>query len=142
MLGRPEWFERRKYGGWGITPKNWKGWAYVFIMIVPFVIFQALPYWDDITRLSVTSVWIILLLVDALDIMIRLRKDEREMLHEAIAERNSMWIMTIILTIGLLYQIIFSGLERRFLVDWWIVGALIMGLIVKSVSNYYLERRN
>jgi len=27
MIGNPEWFQRRKYGGWGIFPKTWQGWA-------------------------------------------------------------------------------------------------------------------
>lgn len=142
MLGRPEWFERRKYGGWGITPKNWKGWVYAFCMIVPYIVFQIMPFWDDITRLSVTALWIVLLLVDTLDIMIRLRMDEREMLHEAISERNAMWIMTVILIIGLVYQIIVSSIEKKIMIDWWIVIALTIGLIVKAFSNYYLERKN
>ena len=28
MIGNPKWFNLRKYGGWGITPKTKQGYIY------------------------------------------------------------------------------------------------------------------
>ena len=33
MIGKPEWFERRKYLGWGIHPKTKEGWIYLLFII-------------------------------------------------------------------------------------------------------------
>ncbi len=142
MIGRPEWFERRKYGGWGLHPKNWKGWAYITIIIIPFVIFHSLPYWSFTTRVIVTILWGVFLVIDTIDIMARMKKDEREKIHEAIAERNAVWGMSVILAIGIAYQIAASAIKQTINVDWWLVAALFIGLIIKSISNYYLDRKN
>ena len=74
--------------------------------------------------------------------MFRLKKDEREKLHEAVAERNALWGIMIILIIGVLYQIISSALNQRLEVDWFIIIALFIGLIIKTISNIYLDKKN
>ena len=35
MIAKPEWFNQRKYSGWGVTPRSWQGWAYTLAIIVP-----------------------------------------------------------------------------------------------------------
>ena len=72
MIGKAEWFKRRKYGGWGITPKTWQGWLYIAVMLVPFMIFQSLPFWDEKTRMVITFGWIAILVIDVFDIMFHL----------------------------------------------------------------------
>ena len=141
MIGNPSWFERRKYGGWGITPRTWQGYVYVAAILLPFIAFQAMPFWSIQTRLVVTVLWAIFLLVDVFDILIHLKKDEREYKIEAIAERNAAWAMAIITTIGLLYQLITSALNQTFSVSPILVAILFGGLIVKSISNIVLERK-
>lgn len=141
MIGKAEWFQRRKYGGWGISPKTWQGWVYVAAVILPFALFQALPYWDNATRLSVTGIWIAFLLVDVTHIMVTLKRDEREYKIEAIAERNASWFMAIVLVAGIVYQIIISALQQSFDVNWFMVAALFGGAIIKTVSNITLEKR-
>lgn len=39
MFAKTEWFQKRKYGGWGLTPRTWQGWAYVggFIAVVSII---------------------------------------------------------------------------------------------------------
>jgi len=54
MIGKPEWFKRRKYGGWGIFPKTWQGWVYIAAIIIPFMVFNALPFWSEKTKMIVT----------------------------------------------------------------------------------------
>ncbi|MBN2454533.1 hypothetical protein JXB11_03225 [Candidatus Woesearchaeota archaeon] len=141
MIGKPEWFERRKYGGWGIHPKKWQGGVYIAAALIPLVVFNALPYWDTTTRIIFTAGWLVLLMLDVTQIMVSLKKDERESKIEAIAERNAAWAMMLVLVIGVLYQAISSALQQKFMVDPFIAGALFLGLIVKSVSNLKLERR-
>lgn len=141
MIGRPEWFKRRKYGGWGLYPITWQGWVYIAAMIAPLIVFHSLPWWTDTTRIWVTVAWAAILLFDTTDIMIRLRKDERERIHEAYAERNAAWVMVLVLVAAILYQIISTGLQGPPEIDWWIVAALFGGLGAKAISNLYLERK-
>lgn len=142
MIGNPVWFKRRKYAGWGFFPVKWQGWVYIAVMIVPFVIFQALPFWNNTTRIAVTIIWFIVFGLDAIDIMIRMKKDERETLHEAIAERNALWFIIIALAIGVAYQAASNAVQQRIYVDPVIVIALVGGLLVKAISNIYLDRKD
>ena len=141
MIGKPEWFTRRKYGGWGLYPRTWQGWLYMAVIIIPFVIFQSLPYWGNNTRFIVTGIWLAFLLLDTTHLMITLKRDEREYKIEAIAERNAAWTMVLVIVAGILYQVISSALNQQLAVDWFLVAALFGGLIAKSVSNIVLERR-
>lgn len=143
VIGKPEWFKRRKYSGWGITPKTWQGWLYIALVIVPFAVFQSLQFWDIKTRMIVTIIWVSFLLIDVFDIMIRMKKDERDRIHEAISERNALWAIMIIIVIGILYQIISSALNPDITkIDWFLLIALIAGVIVKSISNFYLDKKD
>jgi hypothetical protein len=142
MLGNPKWFKRRKYGGWGLFPTTWQGWVYLAVMIVPFAVFQPLPYWDDATRTGVTIGWLIFLLLDVTHIMISLNKDERENKIEAMAERNAAWVMVLCITVGVLYQTFESALRQTFEVDWFLIVALFGGVIAKMLSNIIYERRS
>ena len=45
MIAQASWFERRKYGGWGVTPKAWQGRVYLAITLGLFAIFQSIPVW-------------------------------------------------------------------------------------------------
>jgi hypothetical protein len=142
MIGKPEWFTRRKYSGWGLTPQTWQGYAYIAVMIVPLLIFQALPFWDSQTRFIVTILWVLVFGIDTIDIMIRLKRDERETMHEAIAERNSAWFMVIVLAIGIAYEAARSAVTSSIAVDPFLAVALIGGMLIKMVSNVMLERKD
>ncbi|MFA5416547.1 MAG: hypothetical protein WC295_13740 [Methanoregula sp.] len=141
MIAKPEWFERRKYSGWGVKPRSWQGWIYTLVMIVPLVIFQAIPNWDTQVRTAGTVLWVAFILLDILPIMVTLKKDEREYKNEAIAERNAAWFMVLILVIGILYEIIISGMNNEFSINWFMVLALFGGVVVKAVSNYNLDHK-
>lgn len=143
MIGKPEWFKRRKYTGWGITPSTWQGWLYIAVILVPFIIFNNLTFLDNKIRVIFSIIWIALVALDVFDIMIRMKKDERERVHEAIAERNALWIMIIVLVIGVGYQAARAAvLKNVWQVDWFLIVALIAGLIAKSVTNFYLDRKD
>ena len=141
MIGKPEWFGRRKYGGWGISPKTWKGWVYIAFFIIPFIVFQSLPFWDNKTRITLTIGWLAFLLLDVTHIMISLKRDEREQKIESLSERNASWFMVLVLAIGILYEGITSALNQKVSVNIFLIIALFGGMIVKTVSNIVLERR-
>jgi len=142
MIGKPAWFARRKYSGWGLTPATWEGWAYIILMVLPLAFFQAMPYWTPQVRLAVTGVWALLLLVDVIDIMLRLRMDEREKLHEAIAERNAAWYMVVVLAIGLGYDMMMNAATEKIYVNPFIAAALFGAVLVKAATNIYLDKKN
>ena len=141
MIGKSEWFQRRKYGGWGISPKTWQGWFYLFLILIPFAVFQALPFWDVRTRLYVTIGWLFFLGFDINHIMLTLKRDEREHKIEALSERNAAWIMALLLIVGTLYQVITSALQQKLVVDWFLIAALFAGMVVKTISNLVYERK-
>lgn len=141
MIGKAEWFARRKYGGWGLTPRTWQGWLYVILFMLPLIIFHSLPFWSDQTRIIVTLIWIGILLLDVTHILLTLRKDELEDRIEAISERNASWIMVAILVAGILYEVYLSAITQTFQMNWFIVAALFGGMIAKSLSNMILERK-
>ena len=143
MIGKTEWFKRRKYTGWGVgTPKTWQGWVYIAVILIPFIVFQLLPFWDNTMRLAITVIWVVIIGIDVTDMMIRSKNDEREKMHEAIAERNAAWFMVIVLSIGLAYQMISNALQQKLYVNPFIVIALIGGVFIKMISNIYLDRKN
>jgi hypothetical protein len=141
MLGKADWFQKRKYGGWGIAPKTWQGWVYILTFIAILLIFQLLPFWNDFQRFVFTGVWLLILSVDVIQIMINLKKDELEKIQEAVVERNASWAMAFVLTIGILYQLISSGLQEKIELDPFLALALAGGLIAKSISYWKLEKK-
>lgn len=141
MIGKADWFQRRKYGGWGISPKTWQGWVYVLSILAPFVAFQAMPIWQESTRIIVTIGWLAFLMIDVNHIMFTLNRDEREHKIEAVSERNAAWFMALVLVAGIVYQIISSALNNSLQVNMFMVTALFGGAIVKTISNMYLEKR-
>ncbi|MDO8560188.1 MAG: hypothetical protein Q7S23_04130 [bacterium] len=142
MFGHPAWFQRRKYGGWGLTPKTWQGWVYLAVVIAPMFIIQSLPGVAANARLTLLLVWGALITVDLADIMVRMPRDERERLHEALAERNAVWAMVAVLAAGVGYQVA-AGIVRGLVqIDPVIIAALVGGVAAKAFTNLYLERRN
>ena len=141
MIAKPEWFGPRKYSGWGVTPRTWQGWAYTLAIIVTLVIFQAIPGLDAQVRTTGTVLWVAFVVLDILPIMVTMKKDEREYKNEAIAERNASWFMVLVLVIGILYELVISGLSHEPAINWFMVLALFGGAIVKGVSNYHMDKK-
>lgn len=143
MIGNPKWFARRKYTGWGFTPKTWQGWAYIIVMILPFTLIASL-------RMAGTGVmvfmiiWAFIFAADFIHIISHLPKDERERIHEAIAERNALWTMLAVLIIALAYQTA-SGIAAHATTptfDPFILAAIIAATIVKMATNMYLDQND
>jgi len=142
MFGKPEWFRRRKYTGWGFTPVSWQGWAYVLIMVLPIVLVVQISTLGD-WRVAFIVVWAAIFAIDFISIMIRLPKDERDRLHEAVSERNALWVILTVLIAGIGYQAASSVVSKDITaIDPVILIAIIAGTIAKAVSNFYLDRKN
>lgn len=141
MFGKPAWFQRRKYGGWGLSPKTWQGWVYVVAIVVPFAVFQALPFWSTEIRQVATIIWVALLSFDVLHIMANMNSDEREYKIEAVSERNSAWTMVTVIAIGVIYQAWKNGTEGT-AVDPFLIITLGADVVAKALSNFYYSRKS
>lgn len=142
MLGKAKWFTRRKYSGWGLSPKTWQGWLYILVFILLVALINYLPITQSV-KLVLTISLICLLLIDVVHIMLTLKKDERETKHEAIADRNALWVMLVVLIIGILYQTVTTSLNNQVpQVDYFLIGAILAAVIMKGITNYYLDKRD
>lgn len=142
MIGKTSWFQRRKYGGWGIAPITWQGWVYTVLAVAPIAIIQTLPFWSAQIRLAITIVWVIVLALDVIHIMTHLKRDEREYKIEAMAERNSAWTMVLMIAVGVAYQSFTSSAAGKSEVDPFLLAALVAGVVAKAISNIYYSRKS
>jgi UDP-N-acetylmuramyl pentapeptide phosphotransferase/UDP-N-acetylglucosamine-1-phosphate transferase len=139
MIGKAEWFRPRKYGGWGLSPASWQGWAYIGVLVVAMLGVQNLPLGDERLKTVLMLGLGIIFTADILDIMRKIKKDERELVHEAIAERNAMWFMVSVLALGVAYQAARSAVNNSVEVDPVILVALLGATVVKALSHWYLR---
>jgi len=129
MIANPKWFNLRKYSGWGLTPNCWQGWAYTITFVIPIAIISNLnidPNLKNTLILIITGV----LIIDVLHTMTKIEKDERERLHEAIADRNALWF----LLFGL---IAWAFVTQKF--DSYFIGILLGATAVKAITQIYLR---
>ena len=142
MIGNAQWFARRKWGGWGLSPATWQGWAYIGVFVALMLGTNYLPFSSQ-TNLLILGVIGLTLVADTIVMMFQIKKDERETLHEALAERNALWAILLVLVIGVAYETAQSiALSGTPVVDPVIIGALVAGLIAKATTNYYLDRKD
>ncbi|HRY91759.1 MAG TPA: hypothetical protein P5229_05530 [Candidatus Gracilibacteria bacterium] len=141
MLGKSNWFKRRKYSGWGLYPATWQGWVYILVAIGLIVIASILPL-EETIRINITFVLTIILILDVIDIMRKLPMDERERIHEALAERNALWVILIALVGGVGWQAYLSAMTKTTQIDPVVIIALVAGVIAKAATNIYLDRKN
>jgi hypothetical protein len=129
MIANPKWFNLRKYTGWGLTPNCWQGWAYIFAYIFPIVFISNLSINQNYKNIfSFTLIGI--LIIDVLHIMTKIPKDERERLHEAIADRNALWF--------LLFGLIVWAFINQ-ITDPVLIGILLGATAVKAATQIYLR---
>ena len=74
MIGKPEWFTRKKIG-WGITPATWQGWLYIlcFYVTPPLAIFYALPTSQQ-GKIILIIAWVLIIIIDAIKITLQVPK--------------------------------------------------------------------
>lgn len=129
MIGNAKWFNVRKYTGWGLTPNCWQGWAYIFAFIIPIATISNLnidPNYKNIFSFIIVGV----LIIDTLHMMSQIKKDEREVLHEAIADRNALWF--------LLFGLIAWAFVNQ-IMDPIFIGILLGATTIKAITQIYLR---
>lgn len=140
MIGKPQWFKVRKYGGWGLSPATKEGWLYIAIFIGIVLIIQNLPL-DQSIKTAITSIFGVILVLDVIDIMFHLKKDEREVLHEAISERNASWAMVAAMVLIFGYKSISTAISGGNSIETiWLIP-IFVGTIAKAITNLYLRNK-
>ena len=129
MIGNPKWFNLRKYSGWGLTPNCPQGWAYIFAFIIPITIVSSLNI-DQSLKNTINFIITGIILADVLHIMTQIKRDERERLHEAIADRNALWF----LLFGLIAWAFINQIK-----DPVLIGILLGATAVKAATQIYLR---
>jgi len=140
MIAKAEWFNRRKYTGWGLVPKTWQGVLYIFIITVIFALIASLSI-DKPFKMVLTGTWIVFILIDVLRLMASLKLDEREQKIEAIAERNASWAMVASIVLSMLYVTTLGKELRGVELTPALIFPIAVGVIVKGLSNFILDRR-
>lgn len=141
MIAKSQWFKRRKYFGWGAYPNTWQGWLYLAVAVAIIALIQLAPLNSEL-KLGLLILWGILMIIDIATIMPKLSKDERDKKHEAIAERNALWAILLVLVIGVGYEVSSNLIKDKIYVDPFIIAAIIIGLLVKAISNLYLDNKD
>lgn len=140
MIGKPQWFKSRKYGGWGLSPATKEGWIYIAIFIGIVLVIQNLPL-DQSIKTAITSIFGVILALDVIDIMLHLKKDERESLHEAISERNASWTMVAAMVLIFGYKSITTAINGGGDIELiWLIP-IFAGTIAKATTNLYLKNK-
>ena len=129
MIANPKWFNIRKYTGWGLTPNCWQGWLYLAVFIAPIAIINSISINQNIKTVFSIAITA-LLIIDVVHIMSQIKKDEREKLHEAIADRNALWFMIFVLLVAAFVKQI---IDPIFLIA--IVGAT----LIRAATQLYLR---
>lgn len=142
IIARPEWFKKTKYRGWDADIKTWQGAVYVAAVIIVFLVLALNPFMDKLDKVVLIGIWALFFLIDLVDILWKLKKDEREKIHEAIADRNAAWVMMIVLSLGFFVELIYSVLQKSLYVDPFLLIALIAGIMVKIITEYKLEKED
>lgn len=140
MFAKAAWFNRRKYTGWGLTPRTWQGVLYITIVVMVIFFILSLSI-NETIKIALTGVWIFFVLIDILRLMASIKLDEREQKIEAISERNASWTMVVSISLTILYIVTigkeFKGAELIPV----LIFPIIAGVIIKGLSNYVLEKR-
>lgn len=134
MIAKSSWFSPRKFGGWGLTPNCWQGWTYILFISLLIGILGSIKlpgFWSTGLMLAIG----IIFSLDFIDIFVHLKKDERDVMHEAIAERNAMWFMVSVLGFGVAYQASSNTIDPIILI------ALVGSMIVKAITHWYLQNK-
>ncbi len=140
-----EWFKRRKYGGWGIVPVTWQGWVFLGFLISPLIILtsffnEKLTIKDPV--FIAFGVYITFIVAVCMFIMVRIKQDEREIAHEAISDRNALWIALFILAIGIVAEGVSPDIVRAYPINVFALSALMGAWIVKVISIIYLDNKD
>lgn len=140
MIAKPEWFRRRRYSGWGLTPITKEGWLYVMAMAGIFIFIRIFPVVLQV-KIILSTLWIVFFLVDILQTMASIKLDEREQKIDAISERNAAWTMVTFLALVIIYVSTFGKDMKGIDLMPILIFPIFAGVFAKGLSNFILEKR-
>ena len=144
MIVKPEWFTYKIFG-WGIMPKTWQGFAYVFVSMIIMGIIILAPV-ATIVKMWALGIFVGAIFLDALHIMTQLQSyhDERQNYHQLIIEKNVSFAAAGAVIGGILFQ----TCQNRYLlgtsqIPFDISLGVVLGimLIVKVLSTLYVRAK-
>lgn len=142
MFGNPKWFSPRKFG-WGLGVNTWQGIAYILVMLALLAIVNVLPVELDY-KLVLSGIVIAVFVIDILHIMMQVysKLDERQQLHEALAERNASFVAIVGLVLYAFYvaMTIAPEMLEQYLIP--LVGIALAMAAAKGFTLMYLERKS
>jgi hypothetical protein len=140
MIAKATWFNRRKYSGWGLTPKTWQGVLYIILIAGVIAFIQSLSI-NETLKLVLTAGWAVFVLADFLQVMASIKLDEREQKVEAVAERNASWTMVAATVLSILYVSTLGKELKGVELMPILIFPIVAGVVVKGISNFILDRR-
>lgn len=156
MISKPEWWTYRKFG-WGLAPKTWHAWAYIIIFLGVVFGTQGLALRGFIAHemaFGLTMIATVVVVIDTLHTMFQLPRvhDERQNKHQLIIEKNSSYAAIFALIVLALYDSIQyslkvmdgyvpTGIELYIPFDWRIGVVLLVMVLAKGMTSYYVEKR-
>ena len=140
MIGKPEWFTHGRYDIFGIRPKNWKGFVYIFAPIILLLLVGIVSFISPMNKLYVYLAIFIAAIADNIHIRIQLRKNpkEKQKLRRFMAERYSWSIAVLLGAIILLtlkdYILLIAYKSKP--IFWLVIAAFLVGI---TLLLRYLE---
>jgi hypothetical protein len=139
MIAKTNWFNRRKYSGWGLSPRNWQGFAYIIFIVVTLLVIQSLVL-NETLKIICMGALIVFFLIDTLQVMASIKLDEREQKIEAIAERNASWTMVGSSVVTILYVTTLGKDIKETELTPFLIFPIIAGVVAKALSNFIMDR--
>lgn len=139
MIAKADWFNRRKYTGWGLSPKTWQGWVYILGFVGVVAGIENMPI-EAMWKVRITLLLVVCLLVDVFMAMAKVKLDEREQVVEALAERNASWTMVSTIAVTLIGSILLGQNVVNEYFTFILALPLITGVVAKGLTHYLLNR--
>ena len=142
MFGNPKWFCPRKFG-WGLGIKEWQGIAYILVFAAVMLLINVMPIQLDY-RLALSGIAVAVLVIDILHIMIQVysKLDEREQMHQALAERSASFVAVVGLLVYGFYISLSLKPEMYAAALFPLVGIGLAMAAAKGFTLIYLERKS
>jgi hypothetical protein len=143
MFGKPEWFTYRVLG-WGIAPRTWQGWVYLFAFLGLLFALVLSPVPEGPKNVLLATL-LGLFLADVLAIWVQMGDvhDERRRLHQLIIERNCSLVAVLTVVAVGAYQV--AGNREvagaAFPFDPMLLVILGAMALTKLVSGLYLQQK-
>lgn len=144
QLIKTEWFRRKKLTGWGVMPVTWQGWVCLIVLVVPLAVLgenitpgMNLKSWQFISF----AAYLGFILFGSFALMIRIKVDERQRLHEAISDRNALWFLIFILCVGVIAESVAPEMVRNMgIINPFVMIGILGAWVVKVISGLYLNK--